>query len=121
MRKQNCLFSRHYSNGNTYYGVKLPVAVSTGGQLFFTHYSYMGWDPNSITDIYTNYFDNNIALAKVNYRYSLQNPNKELGVDEVGWGFAASDGPGNYFADSPTPGGDDGKITPTGAILNAKK
>ena len=31
-----------YTNGNTYFGIKLDVGVSNGGPLFFTHYSYYG-------------------------------------------------------------------------------
>ncbi len=37
-----------YTNGNTYFGIKLDVGVSNGGPLFFTHYSYLGYDPHSI-------------------------------------------------------------------------
>ena len=35
----------HYQNGHTYYGIKLDVGVGTGGPLFFTQYSFMGFDP----------------------------------------------------------------------------
>ena len=48
-----------YVNGHTYYGIKLDVGVGTGGPLFFTHYSYMGFDPRGIHDRFTDYFDNN--------------------------------------------------------------
>jgi hypothetical protein len=34
-----------YTNGNTYYGIKLDVGVNKGGPLFFAHYSFMGYDP----------------------------------------------------------------------------
>jgi hypothetical protein len=37
----------HYGNGHTYYGIKLDVGVGSGGPLFFTHYSYFGFDPHS--------------------------------------------------------------------------
>jgi hypothetical protein len=33
-------------NGNTYYGVKLPLGPAQGGPLFFAQYSFLGIDPN---------------------------------------------------------------------------
>lgn len=105
-----------YTNGNTYFGVKLDVGVSTGGPLFFTHYSYMGYDPHLITDKYTNYFVNNQNIAKINYRYCVENPKKFKGYGDSAWGLTASDGPFHYSADEPVAWQDNGKITPTGAI-----
>lgn len=105
-----------YTNGNTYFGVKLDVGVSTGGPLFFTHYSYMGYDPHLISDKYTNYFRNNQNIAKINYRYCIENPKKFKGYGNSAWGLTASDGPFHYSADEPVAWQDNGKITPTGAI-----
>jgi exo beta-1,2-glucooligosaccharide sophorohydrolase (non-reducing end) len=105
-----------YTNGNTYFGVKLDVGVSNGGPLFFTHYSYMGYDPHFITDKYTNYFINNQNIAKINYRYCVENPKHFKGYGENAWGLTASDGPFDYSADEPVLWQDHGKNTPTGAI-----
>jgi len=105
-----------YTNGNTYFGIKLDVGVSNGGPLFFTHYSYMAYDPHFITDKYTNYFTNNQNIAKINYRYCVQNPKNFKGYGENAWGLTASDGPFDYSADEPVPWQDCGKIAPTGAI-----
>lgn len=105
-----------YTNGNTYFGVKLDVGVSNGGPLFFTHYSYMGYDPHFITDKYTNYFTNNQHIAIINYRYCVQNPKGFKGYGDSAWGLTASDGPFNYSADEPVLWQDHGKIAPTGAI-----
>ncbi|NVO19413.1 MAG: hypothetical protein HXX13_06920 [Bacteroidetes bacterium] len=105
-----------YTNGNTYYGYSLDVGVSNGGPLFFTHYSYMGYDPHAITDKYTNYFTNNQKIAKINYCYCLKNPKQFKGYNENSWGLSASDGPYDYSADEPIPARDCGKITPTAAI-----
>ena len=105
-----------YTNGNTYFGIKLDVGVSNGGPLFFTHYSFMGYDPHFITDKYTNYFVNNQNIAKINYRYCVLNPKHFKGYGENGWGLTASDGPYNYSADQPVPSEDHGKLAPTGAI-----
>jgi len=105
-----------YTNGDSYFGIKLDVGVNNGGPLFFTHYSYMGYDPHFITDQYTNYFTNNQNIAKINYKYCVANPNHYKGYGEDAWGLTASDGPYDYSADEPLPGRDAGKLAPTGAI-----
>ena len=108
----------HYTNGNTYYGIKLDVGVSNGGPLFFTHYSYLGYDPHHITDAYTNYFTNNQHIAQINHRYCVENPGHFKGYGDSCWGLTASDGPFNYSADEPVLRQDRGKIGPTGAIAS---
>ncbi len=105
-----------YTNGDSYFGIKLDVGVNNGGPLFFTHYSYMGFDPHYLTDKYANYFTNNQNIAKINYNYCVANPNHYKGYGEDAWGLTASDGPYDYSADEPVPGRDAGKLAPTGAI-----
>jgi len=105
-----------YTNGNTYFGISLPVGVSNGGPLFFTHYSYMGLDPHSINDKYTNYFINNQSIALINHRYCIENPVGFAGYSDSCWGITASDGPYDYSADEPVLREDKGKIAPTGAL-----
>ena len=105
-----------YTNGNTYYGIKLDVGVSNGGPFFFTHYSYLGYDPHFITDKYTNYFNNNQNIALINYQYCVDNPHHYKGYGDSCWGLTASDGPYDYSADEPVLRQDMGKIAPTGAI-----
>ena len=107
-----------YKNGNTYYGVPLKVGVSNGGPLFFIHYSFLGLDPHKLTDAYTNYFENNTNIAKINYRYCIENPGKHNGYGADAWGLTASDGLWNYQADEPVIRQDHGKITPTGALAS---
>lgn len=107
-----------YKNGNTYYGVKLDVGVNKGGPLFFTHYSFMGYDPQQLTDRYTNYFKNNQNIAKINYLYCVENPKQQKGYGKDGWGLTASDGPNGYNPDEPVEREDTGKLTPTGAIAS---
>jgi hypothetical protein len=105
-----------YTNGNTYYGIKLAVGVGSGGPLFFTHYSYLGYDPHDIRDKYTNYFTNNQDIARINYLYCVANPKGYKGYSDSTWGLTASDGPYHYSADAPVAFEDRGKIAPTGAI-----
>lgn len=79
----------HYTNGNTYFGIKLDVGVGTGGDLFFTHFSFMGFDPRGKKDRYTNYFKNNRNLTLINRAYCMANPNQRIGFGENCWGLSA--------------------------------
>lgn len=106
----------HYSNGNTYYGHTLDVGVGSGGPLFFTHYSFLGFDPRAIRDKYTNYFENNRTIALINQAYCMDNPLNYKGYGEMGWGLTASDGPNGYQAHETKKSMDSGTLTPTGAI-----
>jgi hypothetical protein len=107
-----------YTNGNTYYGIPLAVGVSNGGPLFFIHYSFLGLNPHLITDKYTNYFENNRNIALINQRYCIENPKNYRGYGDDFWGLTASDGPEHYAANEPTEHGDEGKMTPTGALAS---
>ena len=105
-----------YVNGHTYFGIKLDVGIGTGGPLFFTDYSYMGFDPRGLRDRFTNYFDNNRNMARINRAYCIKNPGHFKGYGENCWGITAVDGPEGYVAYEPTPRLDDGTIAPTGAL-----
>jgi hypothetical protein len=109
----------HYGNGHTYYGIKLDVGAGNGGPLFFTHYSYMGFDPHKLRDRYTSsYFENNRNLARISQQYSIANPKHFKGYGKNAWGLTASDGPAGYLAHAPDNANDDGTITPTGALAS---
>ena len=108
----------HYSNGNTYYGIILDVGVGNGGPLFFTHYSFMGFDPHEFTDRYTNYFKNNQNIALINQAYCIDNPGNFMGYGENCWGLTASDDAWGYMAHEPVLQMDNGTITPTGALAS---
>jgi len=105
-----------YKNSNTYYGFLLPVGVGTGGPLFFTHYSFLGFDPRNKRDRFADYFENNRALARINQAYCIENPGKYLGYSENFWGLTASHDHTGYLAHEPSPRADNGTITPTGAV-----
>jgi len=109
----------HYSNGHTYYGIKLDVGVGPGGPLFFTHYSFMGFDPHSLHDRFTSsYFENNRNIALINRAYATANPKHDAGYGPDAWGLTASDGPHGYSPQAPDEGDDIGNITPTGALAS---
>jgi len=106
----------HYSNGNTYFGIKLDVGVGSGGPLFFAHYSFMGFDPRGMRDRYTNYFSNNRNMALINLAYCTENPGHHRGYAADSWGLTASDDASDYAAHAPDARDDTGTITPTGAL-----
>ena len=109
----------HYANGHTYYGIKLDVGVGTGGPLFFTHYSYMGFDPHRLHDRYTpSYFENNRNIALINRAYSIANPKHFPGYGSSAWGLTASDGPQGYVPHAPDDADDRGTLTLTGALAS---
>ena len=107
-----------YSNGHTYYGIKLDVGVGTGGPLFFTHYSFLGFDPRGIHDRYTDYFENNRNIALINLAYCKANPGHFLGYGPNDWGLTASDDQLGYSGHAPNLANDNGTITPTGALAS---
>ena len=106
----------HYQNGHTYYGIKLDVGVGTGGPLFFTQYSFMGFDPRGMHDRYTDYFENNRNIALINRAYCIANPGHFQGYGPNNWGLTASDDQLGYSAHAPNRESDNGTITPTGAL-----
>lgn len=101
-------------NGKTFYGYTLPLGEDNGGPLFLSHYSFLGIDPNGLTDTYANYWTQNVSHTKINYEYCKQNPQGRYGYSDSSWGLTASDIPGGYTASSPT--NDVGVIAPTAAI-----
>jgi hypothetical protein len=107
-----------YRNGHSYYGIKLDVGSGTGGPLFFTQYSFMGFDPRGIHDRYTDYFDNNRNLALIDLKYCESNPGHFQGYGADDWGLTASDDQLGYLAHSPDLSADNGTITPTGALAS---
>ncbi len=107
-----------YANATKYYGIKLDVGVGSGGPLFFAHYSYMGFDPHLLTDLYTNYFENNRNLGLINRAYAVDNPGKHKTYGADAWGITASDGPQGYVPEAPDLQDDKGTLAPTGALAS---
>jgi hypothetical protein len=113
-----------YGTPRTYYGITTtqsyvaPTATSPGstGPLFFTHYSYLGYDPRGVRDRFSNYFDSNRALARISHAYSIANPGKFKGYGANSWGLTAVDGPDDNYHEYKPFLEDDGTIAPTGAV-----
>lgn len=101
-------------NGNSFYGIPLPVGYNYGGPLFFAHYSFLGLDPRNLSDTYADYWMQNRNHTLINRAHNIANPNNFVGYSDVSWGLTASDNPFGYLAHEPTR--DNGTITPTAAI-----
>ncbi|PWB22037.1 glucoamylase family protein [Flavobacterium sp. HTF] len=94
-------------------------AEEFGGPLFWAHYSYVGLDPNQLSDKYANYFDLNKNQVEIDYKYCIENPkkNKYYGADY--WGLTASysrNPDGSIGYDAHMPSNDKGVISPTAAF-----
>ncbi len=102
-------------NGNMYEGVTLPLGFPSGGPLFFTHYSWLGLDPRTLSDQYaSSYWTQNVNHSIINYKYCVRNPKQYAAYSEDCWGLTASDSYPGYSAHSPT--NDLGVISPTAAL-----
>jgi hypothetical protein len=107
--------NRAMKNGNHFYNYILPLGPAYGGPLFFAHYSFLGINPNNLSDNYADYGMQNLNHALINYTYCVNNPGQFNGYSASVWGLTASDDNlKGYDAHSPT--NDDGVITPTAAI-----
>ena len=106
--------SDDYANGNLYYDFIQPVGPEMGGPLFFTHYSYLGFDPRGKSDVFCNYFDNSRNISLINRAHCIENPCGFAGYNYLVWGLTASFDPWGYTAHSPT--NDNGTIAPTAAL-----
>jgi hypothetical protein len=107
----------HYGNGNSYYGIKLDVGVGPGGPLFFTDYSFFGFDPHALHDRFTpSYFENNRNIALINRAYCIANPKHFKGYGVDAWGLTAADTPRDYQASAPDDADDYGTLALTGAL-----
>lgn len=103
-----------FLNGNAYFGYMLPLGPALGGPLFFSHYSFLGINPNGLSDAYANYSTQTTNHTLINYNYCISNPKRYFGYSDSCWGLTASDIPNGYTASSPT--NDIAVIAPTAAI-----
>lgn len=101
-------------NGKTFYIYPLPLGPDYGGPLFFTHYSFLGLNPNGLSDAYASYFTQNRNHTLINYTYCSTNPANHYGYSDSVWGLTASNTRDGYTASSPT--NDRGFIAPTAAL-----
>jgi hypothetical protein len=102
-------------NNSSFFGYNLPLGPPYGGPLFFAHYSFLGINPNSLTDAYASYWEQNRNHTLINYSYCKTNPRGHTGYSDSCWGLTASDDHlTGYMAHEPL--NDNGVISPTAAL-----
>jgi hypothetical protein len=101
-------------NNSSYYGYQLPLGPANGGPLFWAQYSFLGINPNGLSDTYADYQKQVTNHTKINYEYCKANPKNYFGYSALCWGLTASDIPGGYNANEPN--NDIGVISPTAAL-----
>ncbi|MCU0396111.1 MAG: beta-glucosidase [Chitinophagaceae bacterium] len=106
--------SDFFRNGKEYYGIKLPLGFDFGGPLFFSHYSFLGLNPNGLKDRYADYWEQNTNHTLINRAHCVRNPKGYKGYGAQCWGLTASDTYNGYAAHSPSE--DMGTISPTAAL-----
>ncbi len=84
------------------------------GPLFWAHYSYLGLNPNGLSDRYGNYWDLNRNHALIHYRHCVANPNDYPGYGPNCWGLTSSYSMKGYAGHRPDR--DLGVISPTAAL-----
>ena len=107
-----------YGIKHTYFGIPLEQGYVKGspGPLFFTQYSFLGYDPRGVRDKFTNYFRNNRNESLVSQAYSVANPGHFKGYGADSWGLTAVDGPDDRYHEYKPFVEDDGTLAPTGAV-----
>ena len=113
---ENWVKSTSWKNGKSYYGFKLPLGnFDFGGPLFFEQYTFMGIDPNGLTDEYgIDYAEQVKNHTLINRAYCIDNPKKFEGYSQKCWGLTAGDSVKGYVAHCPQD--DRGVIQPTAAL-----
>jgi hypothetical protein len=106
--------SDFFKNGKQFYDITLPLGFDIGGPLFFSHYSFLGLNPNGLKDRYADYWEQNRNHTLINREHCVRNPNGFKGYGSNSWGLTASDTYNGYSAHSPTE--DNGTISPTAAL-----
>lgn len=97
------LVLNYYGNNDT------PI-----GPLFWAHYSYLGLNPNGLSDQYADYWKLTQNHAKIHYKYAVDNPENFKGYSDSLWGLTSSYSIKGYA--SHRPGKDLGVIAPTAAL-----
>lgn len=108
--------SAGWRNGKQYYGYELPLGnYDKGGPLFFEQYTFMGIDPNELTDGFgIDYAMQTKNHTLINRAYCVENPKHYKGYSENCWGLTAGDSYKGYVAHCPEE--DKGVIQPTAAL-----
>lgn len=117
-------YGEPYGVPRTYFGITstqsyfppTPTSPGSPGPLFFTHYSFMGYDPRGVHDRFSDYFESNRQISRISQAYSVANPLRMKGYGADSWGLTAVDGPEDEYHEYKPYLTDDGTLAPTGAV-----
>jgi hypothetical protein len=87
-----------------------------GGPMFWSHYSFLGLNPNGLKDQYGDYGLETKNQALINYQWCVDNPLGYKGYGENSWGLTSSYSIKGYAGHAPAKQKDLGVISPTAAI-----
>ena len=103
-----------YARDREHFGVRVSLGPGLEMPLFFTHYSYLGFDPRAISFKGKTYFEHFQDVCRVQVAYAKTKSGTFKGYGPL-WGLTACFGPDGYKAFAPG-GGDDGTLAPTAAL-----
>lgn len=101
-------------NGNTYFGLNLPLGEPFGGPLFLSQYTFLGINPTGLKDQYADYQVQTKNHSLINQAYCSANPKGYLGYSDSYWGLTACSTNSGYKVCMPT--NDLGVIAPTASL-----
>ena len=84
------------------------------GPLFWSHYSFLGLDPNQLKDPYVDYEKATRNHAKIHHEHAVRNPYEYRGYSDKCWGLTSSYSMIGYAGHNPQE--DLGVISPTAAL-----
>jgi hypothetical protein len=103
-----------FKNGQSYYGINLPLGSAFGGPLFLSQYSFLCIKPIGLKDAYADYEVQTKNHTQINRSYCMENPKNYFGYSDSCWGLSASSTNVSYTSCSPA--NDVGVIAPTAAL-----
>ena len=104
----------HFSQTREQFDIRLSLGHGIAPPLFWIHYSYLGFDPRTLSFNGKPYFDHFRDLCRVQVEYARSKADTFKGYGPL-WGLTASLGPDGYSAFAPGPK-DKGTIAPTAAL-----
>lgn len=108
---------KRYGIDRTAFGVHMELGRGpVTPPLFFMHYSYLGFDPKTISYKGTTYFDHFTKWCEAQVKYAESKKDIFKGYGPL-WGLTASADPKGYTAHQPETN-DNGTITPTAAVAS---
>lgn len=84
------------------------------GPMFWAHYSYLGLNPEGLSDQYADYWKLTQNQAKIHYKYAVDNPKNFKGYGDSLWGLTSSYSMKGYYGHRPEK--DIGVVSPTAAL-----